>query len=379
MNIKNRVLLSYFFLTILLHTSYVVAIDDNTSIYLYPDIYNASSVDEQVELDIMIQNVENLHSWSLELNYDMEVLQFIEALEGDFLNQTGETIFIIKEENAEPGCTTCNSKIILSDILLPREGSSGSGWMATVRFKILKEAIKSKVELRNTLLLGSIIEGSVYPNIEHESESAHVSLTLESGVVAFAGDDVNVVEDRTIVFDGSGSQGQDLEYTWTFDDNGTKELTGETVEYSFTSPGTYEVTLLVSDGVHFSNDRFLVYVKDITPPVVVFKLEGVNDNNEVDIGRTLTFNGSGSYDPEGGIAWKFLWDFGDGTNSSERVTTHKYESSGEYIASLTVFDGHNNHITQNKKIIVKEFFDLRLLLIIPVVVIPLIFYIRKRQ
>jgi PKD repeat protein len=51
----------------------------------------------------------------------------------------------------------------------------------------------------------------------------------------------------------------------------------------------------------------------------------------------LTFNGSGSYDPDGTIV-SYFWDFGDGTNNSGEIVIHVYDTPGDYIAILTVTD-----------------------------------------
>lgn len=52
---------------------------------------------------------------------------------------------------------------------------------------------------------------------------------------------------------------------------------------------------------------------------------------------TVSFNGSGSSDPEGS-ALGFDWDFGDGTTSTEANPTHVYTAVGTYTASLVVTD-----------------------------------------
>lgn len=52
---------------------------------------------------------------------------------------------------------------------------------------------------------------------------------------------------------------------------------------------------------------------------------------------TVSFNGSGSSDPEGS-ALSFDWDFGDGGSSTEANPTHVYTTVGTYTASLVVTD-----------------------------------------
>ena len=55
------------------------------------------------------------------------------------------------------------------------------------------------------------------------------------------------------------------------------------------------------------------------------------------VGETVTFNGSGSYDPAGTIV-SYDWDFGDGTVGSGQIITHEYASVGVYTSTLTVTD-----------------------------------------
>ncbi len=56
---------------------------------------------------------------------------------------------------------------------------------------------------------------------------------------------------------------------------------------------------------------------------------------------TVTFDGTGSFDPDGTIA-SYHWDFGDGTEASTATAEHTYTAEGVYHAILTVTDniGH---------------------------------------
>jgi PKD repeat protein len=55
---------------------------------------------------------------------------------------------------------------------------------------------------------------------------------------------------------------------------------------------------------------------------------------------TVKFVGSNSYDTDG-IITNYLWDFGDGTNSTLANPTHVYTTPGTYTATLLVTDNSN--------------------------------------
>jgi len=58
-------------------------------------------------------------------------------------------------------------------------------------------------------------------------------------------------------------------------------------------------------------------------------------------GQSLTFNGSGSFDPDSGpSALTYSWNFGDGSpTASGAVVNHSYSAAGNYTVTLTVDDG----------------------------------------
>lgn len=62
---------------------------------------------------------------------------------------------------------------------------------------------------------------------------------------------------------------------------------------------------------------------------------------------------STSVDPDGTII-TWLWDFGDGTTSTEQNPTHLYLSPGEYTVKLTVTDDDGNTSSYSVDIIVTE-------------------------
>jgi PKD repeat protein len=71
------------------------------------------------------------------------------------------------------------------------------------------------------------------------------------------------------------------------------------------------------------------------------------------VDEIITFNASGSYDPDGTIV-SYEWDFGDGTNGTGKIVTHSYSSEGEYTVKLTATDNSSLTNSTTKKIKVIE-------------------------
>ena len=64
--------------------------------------------------------------------------------------------------------------------------------------------------------------------------------------------------------------------------------------------------------------------------------------------RTISFDASGSFDPDGYIT-KWLWNYGDGKTGSGKVSAHKYIHPGTFTITLTVEDNgtKQNSTSQN--------------------------------
>jgi PKD repeat protein len=75
-------------------------------------------------------------------------------------------------------------------------------------------------------------------------------------------------------------------------------------------------------------------------PDTVAPVANAGADQVVDVGASVSFDGSASFDNVG-IA-EFNWDFGDGSRGSGVVTSHVYARSGVYDVTLTVKDGKGN-------------------------------------
>lgn len=112
--------------------------------------------------------------------------------------------------------------------------------------------------------------------------------------------------------------------TWIF--NSTDTLTGDTVDFTFTSPGNQTVKLVVTSaqGCQDSTETTITLNPGPTP-LVSF--------SDVCIGQPVNFTNN-STAPGGTVIDSVFWNFGDSNSSSLTSPTHTYAAPGEYIFTL---------------------------------------------
>jgi len=88
-----------------------------------------------------------------------------------------------------------------------------------------------------------------------------------------------------------------------------------------------------SDDDNSNNEATRAIIVGNRPPVA--DPGGPYTGNE---GSPVTFNGTGSADPDGDPL-TYHWDFGDGTTGTSSTPTHTYADNGTYVVCLTVSDG----------------------------------------
>jgi PKD repeat protein len=159
------------------------------------------------------------------------------------------------------------------------------------------------------------------------------SVTTDTPTAAFTGP-ASALPGTTVTFDGSGSSDPDgsiVGYSWSFGD-GTTSATGPTTSHTYSAPGTYTVTLTVTDSSGLQSPTSHQITID-GPPTASFTgpASGL-------AGASVSFNGSGSSDPDGSIVG-YAWSFGDGTTSAAGPSaSHAYSAPGTYTVTLTVTD-----------------------------------------
>ncbi|MDO6421822.1 polysaccharide lyase family 7 protein [Saccharophagus degradans] len=167
-------------------------------------------------------------------------------------------------------------------------------------------------------------------------------------VASFEMDD-EVSIDVALVFDGSNSFDPDggslASYSWDFGDG--SDATGAVVNHTYSAGGSYVVSLTVTDdeGDSTTATHAITVDDNKEPPVAVIGAPASTAPNVV-----LNIDGSASFDPDGGNLASYLWDFGDGTSSSDVSPQKSYSSDGVFELSLTVVDDEGESTTATQTI-----------------------------
>lgn len=127
--------------------------------------------------------------------------------------------------------------------------------------------------------------------------------------------------------DTSISKNSDIvSYKWKFDDGAV--ASGAAVSHAYNAMGTFPVKLVVENQMGCKDS--------ITKNVTVADVKADFDVSENGIcgGKPIRFINKSSSN-----AATYLWDFGDGTTSTESTPTHSYSRENNYTVKLTVTDG----------------------------------------
>ncbi len=159
--------------------------------------------------------------------------------------------------------------------------------------------------------------------------------------------------DLAVQVDGTGSSdaalGSVVAYAWDFGDGErTAPSPSPTASHTYAAPGSYTVTLTVTD------DQGATGV--VTLGVVV------NDPPEAAFARTTTelrveVDGTDSSDASPGSVVAYAWTFGDGGRtvpSPSPTASHTYAAPGSYTVTLTVTDGEGASSSTSHVVVVNS-------------------------
>ncbi|MFB3879807.1 MAG: PKD domain-containing protein [Armatimonadota bacterium] len=117
-------------------------------------------------------------------------------------------------------------------------------------------------------------------------------------------------------------------WAWDFGDGGSS--TDQNPTHTYTTPGTYDVSLTVTDIGGTDDEVKVGYITVGDANLANFS--GTPRAGVAPLGVTFT-------DLSGGGIVSWLWDFGDGGTATTQNPSHTYNAPGIYDVSLTVNDG----------------------------------------
>lgn len=184
---------------------------------------------------------------------------------------------------------------------------------------------------------GQIDEVAVYGSVLTASQAAaHYALGI--GQTAPTAAFTSSVVDQTASFDGStsstGNSQPMVSYSWNYGD-GSALGSGITTSHSYSTPGSYSVTLTVksSTGLTGTVTNTVVAKAPHQQPTAVIASTSVAPN-----GMTGLFDGTGSTASDGATIVGYAWTFGDGATSTLAKPSHAYASPNTWPVTLAVTD-----------------------------------------
>ena len=175
--------------------------------------------------------------------------------------------------------------------------------------------------------------GGGIPTVPNQSPTANFTANPTSGIAPLE-----------VAFDASNSSDSDgsiTSYQWDFKDGNTG--TGETANHTFSSIGSYNVNLTVTDndGATDSTTKTITVTETTNQsPVASFTANPTSGIAPLEV----AFDASNSSDSDGSIT-SYAWDFKDGDTGTEQTINHTFSSSGSYNVLLTVTD--NDGVTDS--------------------------------
>jgi len=133
-------------------------------------------------------------------------------------------------------------------------------------------------------------------------------------------------------------------YNYTWEVNGAVAGYGATLSYSFTSAGTYTVSLIVSDKFGKTGSATLSITVNSLPSATFSMLHNTMDSGQSDSFISAIQGGTGPY--------TYTWEINGAGVSSSRNLTFAFVTTGQFTVSLTITDSLDKSTTYTQSITV---------------------------
>jgi PKD repeat protein len=135
--------------------------------------------------------------------------------------------------------------------------------------------------------------------------------------------------------------------SWHWDFGDGSNSTQQNPTHTYSSVGSYQVTLTVTDAGDETDSETKTIVVGYKPPTASFTFE---PDTNITVNETITFTLT-VIKGDANIS-SYLWNFGDGTNSTVQNPIHNFTAADTYIVTVTVTDDNKLNGTASEDIIV---------------------------
>lgn len=137
-----------------------------------------------------------------------------------------------------------------------------------------------------------------------------------------------------------------LSYDWSFGD-GSSDASVATPGHIFNQPGTYVVTVIVTDGnFNMGKATKTLVVSGTQPPLTSKVIFTDQYASGLPYGNAFTFSAQG----QGTGVLQYAWDFGDGNTGTGQNTNHTFGTTGAYTVTVVLRDGSGHTATYSQVI-----------------------------
>ncbi|MEA3476917.1 MAG: PKD domain-containing protein [Bacteroidota bacterium] len=154
--------------------------------------------------------------------------------------------------------------------------------------------------------------------------------------------DTTICAEEELTFTGSSTTNV-VNWDWDFGDGNTDN--GQVVTYTYNTPGSYLVSLIVLND-HSCLDTAYQQVVIDTLPIVDFTTDPADT---ACINEIITFNGTGGPNI---VLW--TWDYGDGGSGAGQNESYAYTVPGNYIVTLIAFNIYGCVDTVQKPLVIVD-------------------------
>ncbi len=134
------------------------------------------------------------------------------------------------------------------------------------------------------------------------------------------------------------SAGAPTAWLWTFQGGTPNTSTDPNPSVTYATPGTYDVSLEVTNVFGTGSTQLPGYISVLNPPIAGFSFVGA--------GATVSFTDAAVGSTSSS------WNFGDGTSSTELSPSHTYTASGTYTVTQTVSNACGSITLQQTVVVV---------------------------